>query len=330
MLIRPASSAMNPFLFIVGCARSGTTLLQRLLNAHPELAVVHETHWIPAFWRERTGLTAEGTVTRELLPRLLGHERFRKRFGKAGIGQKELRGLLKTGRPMTYARFVSGLFDLYGRLQGKPLVGDKTPRYVQNMATLHGLWPGARFVHLIRDGRDVCLSALHWKEKAARLASRFSTWGEHAVATAAVWWEWRVRLGREAGESLGPGRYYELRYEALVSQPADECARLCAFLGVPYDEQMLRFHEGRTKADPGLDAKKGWRPITPGLRDWRTQMAAAGLERFEAAAGDLLGELGYPRAVPQPRPEAVQHASEVTELFVQSLRVRNKVLPERL
>jgi hypothetical protein len=193
---------------------------------------------------------------------------------------------------------------------------------------LHGLWPQARFVHLIRDGRDVYLSTVNWKRQARWLDSAFVTWRDDAVTTAALRWRWNVRLGREAGQPLGPGLYYELRYEALVVRPDQECARLCAFLGVPYDARMLRFHEGRTKANPELDAKKGWRPITPGLRDWRTQMGAAEVERFEAAAGDLLEELGYPRAVSQPRAETMSHAAQVSDAFVQDLRARSKALPE--
>jgi hypothetical protein len=320
---------MNPFLFIVGCARSGTTLLQRILNAHPQLAIIHETHWIPILFREQIGLTPDGLVTPELVTRLLEQERFRKRFSKVGIGQEELERLLAEREPLSYAHFVSGIFDLYGQVQGKPLVGDKTPRYVQNMRTLHALWPQALFLHLIRDGRDVCLSAINWEERAAALSSRFSTWRDHPVTTAAMWWKWRVRLGREAGQTLGPGLYSELRYEALVAHPAEECARLCAFLGIPYDDAMLRFHEGRTRDDPDLSAKRSWRPITPGLRDWRAQMSVEDLERFEAAAGDLLDELGYPRAVPQPRSETIAQASQIRELFIRDVRSYDPILPER-
>src|SRR3712207_7334880 len=64
------------------------------------------------------------------------------------------------------------------------------------------------------DGRDVCLSILNWK-KADRALGRFSTWGEDQVTTAAVWWEWHVRLGREDGGSLAPKLYHEVRYEEL-------------------------------------------------------------------------------------------------------------------
>jgi Sulfotransferase family len=210
-------------------------------------------------------------------------------------------GLINSDKPLSYSSFVSAIFDLYGQRKGKSLVGDKTPSYVLSLPTLHGLWPTAKFVHTIRDGRDVCLSMLNWK-KAQEAAGRLATWTQDPVLTSALWWKQRVRLGREDGSALGPELYYEIRYETLVSQPATECAALCDFLGLPYDDAMLRFHEGREKAGPGLDAKRAWRPTTPGLRDWRSQMTLDDIERFEVAAGDLLEEHRLPprRARPSP------------------------------
>jgi hypothetical protein len=78
---------------------------------------------------------------------------------------------------------------------------------------------------------------------------------------------------------------------------------------------MLRFHEGRTRDDPGLDAKDAWRPVTPGLRNWPAQMPAGDVERFEAAAGGLLDELGYPRGCAHPSPEAVRQAARACALY---------------
>ena len=121
------------------------------------------------------------------------------------------------------------------------------------------------------------------------------------MATAALWWEWQVRLGREAGASLGPQLYQEVRYEALVGDTAGELEPLCAFLDISFDRAMLDYHQGRQRSDRGLSAKSAWLPPTPGLRDWKTQMGPEDAERFEAVAGDLLDELGYPRDVPEPR-----------------------------
>jgi hypothetical protein len=318
---------MNPYVFIVGCPRSGTTLLRRMIDAHQQIAITRETHWIPKRFERRfewrQGVTPDGFVTPELLSWLLSYEK----FTRMRIGQDELEGLVAGEEPVSYSTFVTGIFDLYGKGQGKRLVGDKTPAYVQKIPTLHALWPEARFVHLIRDGRDVSLSAINWS-RAYKLARRFSTWTEDPITTAAVWWEWLVRLGREDGGSLAPKLYHEVRYEELVSEPAKTCERLCAFLDLPYDDAMLKFHQGRTKMKPGLDAKRAWLPITSGLRDWRTQMLAEDLERFEAAAGDLLEELGYPRARPHPPEETLAWAVRIRESFTRDASASGKRLPK--
>ena len=79
---------------------------------------------------------------------------------------------------------------------------------------------------------------------------------------------------------------------------------------------MLKFHESRVRTDSGLDAKNAWMPITSGLRDWHTQMPLEDIERFEAAAGDLLVELDYPRAVPHPNNRVLEETAEIRKTFV--------------
>jgi hypothetical protein len=199
---------------------------------------------------------------------------------------------------------------------------------VRNVRVLHTLWPNARFIHIIRDGRDVCLSVMTWS-KADRATGFFRTWAEDPVSTAALWWMCNVRHGREEGEPLGQHLYHEICYESLVTDPAKECAKLCAFLGVPYDDAMPRYHEHRPTVAPGLEADHAWLPLTPGLRNWRSQMPAEDVERFEAAAGDLLDDLGYDRAAPNLRPEAMRYAHELRRAFIEDARSRRWRLPER-
>jgi Sulfotransferase family len=305
---------MNPYAFVVGCPRSGTTLLQRLLDAHSHLAIINETLWIT---RE-----ADRPVTPELVSRLFEYRRFR----RLDLPRDEIELLLDGEGPVSYAHFVSGIFDLYGKKHSKPLVGDKSPGYVRKLRKLHALWPEARFVHLIRDGRDVWLSIASWK-KAGRSAGQFATWADDPVGTTALWWERSVRLGREAGSALGPARYHEVRYEDLVEDTARECRGVCTFLGIPYEEDMLRFHEGRTRRAPGLSPKKAWLPPTSGLRDWRVHMPPEEVERFEAAVGDLLSELGYPRAVPRVAVRAGARAARTRSAFTADARARRRALP---
>jgi hypothetical protein len=313
---------VNPYVFFVGCPRSGTTLVQRLANAHPLLAVVNEAEWIATWWETRVGVAPDGTVTPDLLERLLAH----KRFPRLGLEQEAVAELVRDGEPKHYARFVSELFDLHGRAEGKPLVGEKSPKYVSQLDTLHELFPQARFVHLIRDGRDVTLSALAWK-KAGRILGRHVTWHDDPLTTAAVWWEWHVRHGREVGASLRPDLYYELRYESLVDDPEGECRELCRFLDLRFDAAMLRFHEGRRRTKPGLGAKASWLPVTPGLRSWPRQMPAEDVVRFEAACGSLLDELGYPRGARATSGSERAFAAQIRKRFAEQERSRRRPLP---
>ena len=318
---------MNPYVFVVGCPRSGTTLLGRLLDAHPQLAIIHEGRFVAAWYERRRSVTPDGAVTPQLVDELLAFRPFK----NVHVSRQQLERLAANGaEPVSYARFVSGIFDLHGQALGKPLVGDKTPHYVRSLPTLHALWPQARFVHIVRDGRDVCLSVRNWRKVTERrgAVARYSHWERDPVATAALWWEWQVRLGREAGAALGPERYLEIQYESLVDDPAAACRTLCAFLDVPYEASMLAFHEGRTREEPGLDAKQAWRPVTRGLRDWGTELPAGELERFEAASGELLDELGYERGAPSPGSDAVERAALARRSFAADIgRRRNRRLP---
>lgn len=301
---------MNPYVFIVGCPRSGTTLLRRIVSAHPQIVITPEAHWIPLWFEQRRGLTSDGLVTPELVPELLAHNK----FTLFKLGREALMSLVDSREPISYASFVTGIFDLYGKARGKGIVGNKTPDSARRMDTLHSLWPEARFVHLIRDGRDVALSLMNWPSVRTKKPGTFPTWLNDPVPTAALWWELNVRRGREAGEALGPELYRELRYESLVAHPAQACAALCEFLGLPYHETMLNYHEA-FRARKGPEVIHDRQPITLGLRNWKTQMSNDDVECFEATAGTLLDELDYPRAYASPRPVAVEHSIQVRSML---------------
>jgi hypothetical protein len=318
-------SGEPPYLFIVGCARSGTTLLHRIVDAHPMVTITPEMHWIS----KRPGADGgrdQPLITPEVVSELADH----KRFSQFGMDREDFEGLLGPGESVPYREFLGRLFELYGRVREKPLVGNKTPSYVRHLPELHGSWPEARFVHIVRDGRDVCLSVLSWK-KVGKILGRYATWEEDPVSTASLWWERKVRAGHDAGAALGPGLYHGMRYEELIRDPEGECRALCRFLDLSYDTAMVRFSEGKTRTDlPNAHKrpKRAWLPVTSGLRDWRTEMEVESVERFEAVSGNLLDELGYERAFPEPGPKAMKHAARMRESFARESRVRGQALPE--
>ena len=145
----------NPYLFVVGCPRSGTTLLQRILDHHPQLAVSNDTHFIPGAIK-RAGDGTDPPLTTELVEWVLGY----RTFSRLGLPEATVRAAAAEAR--TCSEFVSALYRAFGRKHGKPLAGAKDPRYVRYLPLLHALFPWVKTIHIIRDGRDVALSTLEW------------------------------------------------------------------------------------------------------------------------------------------------------------------------
>ena len=159
---------------------------------------------------------------------------------------------------------------------------------------LERAFPGARYVHLIRDGRDAALSFLALTRRPS-----FNWARPRGVGSFAVQWRREVEGARRFGRERLGERYVELRYEDLVSDPEDGLRATCPILELEFDPAMLEYHEA---PDAGTlrDHPKLAEPPTPGLRSWRDQMAPRQAELFEAIAGDLLTDLGYDRAHPEP------------------------------
>src|SRR5262245_32654294 len=165
---------LNPYLFVVGCPRSGTTLLQRMLDAHPQLAVANDSHFIPRVFRK---LDAAGDVplTTEIIAAVENYHR----FYRLGLSHELVERAAATAG--TYSQFVAALYTEFAGMCGKQLGGEKTPDYVRHVTLLHRLFPQAKFIHIIRDGRDVMLSTLEWA-KEDKGPGRLALWKEAPVA----------------------------------------------------------------------------------------------------------------------------------------------------
>jgi Sulfotransferase family len=264
---------------VLGVRRSGTTLLRVMLDRSPELAVPDESYFVPQLARRHRGTVEPASFVDDLrrLPTL----------AEWGLSADAVAARLRSG--MTTGEAIAAVFEAYAAERGKPRWGDKTPLYMQHLPLLEHLFPEASFVHLIRDGRDAALSFLSVPE-----GIMTEGWGyPRDVAGFACQWATEVRAARALGERAGPGRYLELRYEALVADPASELRRTCSFGGLEYDEAMLGY-VGRTESARKEHQQRLNEPPRVGVRNWSTEMPVADREAFEAVAGDLLAELGYP------------------------------------
>lgn len=276
----------------VGCGRSGTTLVRAIFDSHSQLAVTHHAQFISAMGQHRRRYENDhGLITDRFLTDLFASHR----FPLLQLPEQAVREAFTAPVP-SYADAVRRVLHLYARNQGKPRYADKTPGNVVRIELLAEVFPEACFVHIIRDGRS---SWLGYRERG---------FGPQGLADAAFNWKGRVLRGRRAGLALGDRRYREVRYEDLVERPQETLEPVCRFLGLEYEDEMLRFHERADSvlAGMGTSGRSAFenvgQPLTKGMRDWRDGLSSQELQLFDAIAGDLLADLGYERTESSPPP----------------------------
>ncbi len=292
-----------PAPFVCGVTRSGTTLVRLMLDAHPELAIPGETHWVPKLIKsvERSKQAPD-----DLADLIIDH----KRWGDFHLDADELRTRIRAVDPPNAADVIRAFYLLYAEREGKRRYGDKTPGYVQEMPRLQRVLPEARFIHIIRDGRDVSLSHLRMN------------WGPETYAESARLWRNRIRKARKQAPQIE--HYTEIHFEDLVSDTEGVLRKVCEFVELEFDPAMLDYHEraeGRL-AEKARELPRKNRPNQPAearleshklakepprsdrIGMWRERMTEAEIAEYEAVAGDMLATLGYELATDEGRARA--------------------------
>jgi hypothetical protein len=290
-----------PAPFVIGMTRSGTTLLRLMLDAHPDLTIPPETHFIPDVIKA----FREGSNSPDEVVQLMAASR---RWADYGIPEPELRRELRRLRPLVRPEVpIRTFYRLYAKGQGKSRWGDKTPGYATKMRRINRTLPEARFIHIIRDGRDVALS----------LRDR-----EAGLSTEQVARRWRHRINRTRRAAKHVPDYLEVRYEDLVAEPEATLQRICDHIELEWSPTMLSYHRRAAErlqeisqplaaeeekralsAESRLDAHAltAEPPRTDRSGRWRAEMSVADLATFEEHAGELLVELGYESASPEAK-----------------------------
>src|SRR5215470_8844570 len=144
-------------IFVLGCPRSGTTLLQLMLHAHPRIAIPPETRFLlPAYERRGSfGDLADPAARERLADFVTGPGG---RFAELGLDADEVRRRI-VAAPGTLGSALGAVLAAYAARHGKARWGDKRPAYALHAGVLLRLFPDAQFLHLVRDGRD-CVASL--------------------------------------------------------------------------------------------------------------------------------------------------------------------------
>ena len=296
--------------FVVGMPRSGTTLLSRLLGAHPGLVMAPETHYFTRCW---TGVPVADTADAlRMLDRL---------FQQPGVQDMALtpeekarvRDHVQSAPDPTHGDVLRALLDTYAARSGAPAWGEKTPDHLRFVPEMTRQFPEAVVVAIVRDPRDVCLSLQSMPWSRATLPEQAWTWRTYA------------RLVEQYRHDY-EGRFYALRYEDLIAEPKASLRDVCAFLGTSFQSVMLGEQE-EDMTQPFDAEREPWkakstRPIDASNREkWRTQMPEAERVIVERIAGRWLAANGYARPPTDWRPAlAVQVLRQLGAAALQWVR----------
>ena len=265
------------FIFIIGAPRSGTTWLQAMLGSHPlvctsvELTVFacYTRPWIQ-IWKAETANIAQGRWHAGL-PFVLNDDEFY--------------AILKLLLERVYEKVIAT------KPQATHIL-DKHPGYSFDVEDIHALLPHARFIHLIRDGRDVAVSMV--------AAHQNIGFGTGTIADSAT--EWKAHLCNARKASRYHGQYLEIRYEDLLNNGSDYLSRVFAFCELPISkEELALLWENHQFAEMKKASKMAIDPVKAPtehyrkgiIGDWRQSLTSEEMYCFEKIAGDLLRELGY-------------------------------------
>ena len=255
--------------FIGGCPRSGTTFLASLLSASPHCRTAPES-WF------KFALLNPGALTGSDIDAL------RSDFTFNLWSIPHFPSTLSPGMPRreVFDRILECFID-DGPTQEPRYYVDHTPANIRHVERLSKTYADARFIHIIRDGRAVYASV------------RDLTWGPRDPISAARWWERNITAGLAAALHTGD-RMKTVRYEELVSKPAQVVEGICTWLGIPFEPEMLAgdgsFVPEYTRSQHQLVG----RPASTDTVDrWRSRLTPLEVAAFEVEAGSVLESLGY-------------------------------------
>jgi hypothetical protein len=242
--------------------------MRELLDAHPNICCANESSIM------RSGALKTGKLA----------QRF-------GFPESRVRDMARRSRSQT--EFIDRFFEAYSTRAGKPRWADKSPRNVHRLRFIREHFPKSKFIHVLRDGRDVvCSLRTHLRTVEGDIDDR-STW--NPIEPSIDRWVRDVSAGLVGrGESW----YTEVRYEDLVAKPEETLRALFDFLGEPWDDAVLESR--KVESEPRYDTKSPQNPETTSpiyknaMERWRRDFTAEEIRVFkQRAAGSLLIQLGY-------------------------------------
>jgi Sulfotransferase family len=305
-------------IIVLGCPRSGTTLMQIMLHSHRRIAIPPETRFVLPVYRRRLRFgDLEQAANRRRLARFIVRGRGR-RFFDLGLDERETIRRIVAGPP-TLGSALAIVFQAYAERFGRSRWGDKRPAYYAYLDVVMRLFPDAQIVSLVRDPRD-CVASL-----------KQMPWWKRDSYHSVLAWAQAIDFTDEAARTW-PGAVMRVQYERLVTDPERELTVLCAALGETYDRAMA---EPEQLAAVAVPERKYWhentrtRPRDHRIGRWEADLEPWEVGLCETVLAERMERYGYELSgAGRPRADRLLRYAQVKARV--SMARKTRLLKDRL
>lgn len=238
---------ISPF-FILGNPRSGTSLLRLILNSHPAVVVPPESGFLQWWYKKYGNWDITDTLDKKKVVGYVEDVLTSRKIENWDLDRDELISSILRSEPRNYSELSTIVYLNYKRKllpNDRVIVGDKNNYYIRHLETLHLIYPQSKYIHLVRDGRDVACS--YRSLASLKTESEYKPQLSSDIEEIAL--EWSQNVERIDAYLTNKERI-KIRYEDLLSNAKNTLSGICSFLGVPYCEQMLGYHRPELNDEP--------------------------------------------------------------------------------
>lgn len=254
--------AIDSPIFIIGVGRSGTTLIQSMLNAHSKIAFPTETHFVRYYLADKKRHQILFKDQIEDLFTIIKQDKDLQRLNF------DLEELFSTNRNsiQTLTDFYDLILKTYLDLQNKAIIGDKDPKNLEFLHIIKKIYPQAKILHIIRDPRDVIISRLK------------ADWTKNKnVIYHSLIYSIQYQKAKKDGIRLFGDNYFDFHYEDLITEPENQLQEICHFLNINYEPSMLNYYKNASDIIKGDEVKwkeKCFKPVDKtNLNKWKQKLS---------------------------------------------------------
>ena len=289
------------FLFIIGNPRSGTSLLRIMMTSHPNVTIPPESGFVQWWYDKYKNWDESNATDRKKIKEYLTDLRSSKKIETWTLNFNELYSLIKRKKPANYSELSKLVYIQYSKQKynSEPpeFIGDKNNYYLHHLPLLDEIFPKAKYLHIVRDGRDVACS--YKKTQTLNTSSEYRPNLPTDISEIAEEWTKNNKKILEFFSSFKKDRSYLLKFENLIKHTKEELKEICKFLNLDFSPRMLEYYKMNRKENLEPEETLDWKkktldPPDPSvLKKYRQELNESEIKEFEKIANNLLRELGY-------------------------------------